>query len=80
MDCGTMTGFDSVFIDTAPFIYLLDDDPNYGPASRQVFRKLFDSEKELFTSVITCEEYLIVPYRAGNHEKRKGFFLFPCRL
>lgn len=71
-----MTEFHRVFIDTAPFIYLLDDDPRYGPAAMRAFQELLDSGTELVSSVLTCQEYLIAPYRTGNREKEAAFLSF----
>lgn len=77
-----MTEFNKVFIDTAPFIYLLDNDPNYVSTAMAVFERLLDSEKNLVSSVITCEEYLIAPYRTNNLKKIEAFssFIFDCGI
>ena len=76
MDCGNMIDYHKVFIDTAPFIYLLDNDPNYGASTLRIFQELLNAGTELFSSVITCEEYLIAPFKAGNQEKEQAFFSF----
>ena len=77
-----MTEYKKIFIDTAPFIYLLDGDPHYVSTAAGLFQDMLDTGKALFTSVITCEEYLIAPYRTGNLEKEQAFlsFLTDCGI
>lgn len=58
-----MTDYNKVFLDTAPIIYFLDDDIHYGNKVRMIFEKILDLEKALVTSTITCEEYLVYPYK-----------------
>lgn len=71
-----MTGYNKVFIDTAPLIYFLDADVNFGYKAEDIFSQIISAGKEMITSVITCEEYLVYPYRTGNEEKIKVFFDF----
>ena len=69
-----MTEYRSVFLDTAPFIYLLDNDPNYNRITIRILNDFLQAKIQLVTSVITIEEYLILPYRTSNSEKEKLFF------
>lgn len=71
-----MTGYNKVFLDTAPIIYFLDDDVNFGEKARSILEEILESGKEIVTSVITCTEYLTFPYRNNNREKIKAFFEF----
>lgn len=71
-----MTEYNKVFLDTAPVIYFLDDDPNFGGNVKNIFEDILGNEAELVTSAITCMEYLVFPYRTNNHEKVKAFFEF----
>ena len=71
-----MTDFKKVFLDTAPFIYFLDEDPNFGEKTEQIFSALIHDEKYIVTSVISAEEYLVHPYRTSNDDKVNAFWNF----
>lgn len=71
-----MTEYKKVFVDTTPFIYFLDSDVNFGDRAREIFEEILQSEKQMLTSVITCEEYLVYPYRTRNKEKADAFMEF----
>lgn len=71
-----MTEYKKVFLDTAPFIYFLDADERYGSRIRDIFEGILKSRGQLLTSTITCEEYLVYPYRTNNQEKIGAFFDF----
>ncbi len=71
-----MTGYKKVFLDTAPIIYFLDNDVNFGEKARSILEEILEDGKELATSVITCTEYLTFPYRSNNREKVEAFFEF----
>lgn len=65
-----------VFLDTAPLIYFLDSDVNYGEKTRLILEDILSSGKILVLSVITRMEYLIYPFRTNNTEKINVFFEF----
>ena len=65
-----MTGYSKVFLDTSPLIYFLDTDINYAEKVENIFSEVLENGKPMITSVITCTEYLIYPYRTGNSEKQ----------
>ena len=71
-----MTGYNKVFVDTAPFIYFLEDAPTFGEKAKAVFSEVLNAEKTLVTSAVTCEEYLVHPYKTGDHESEQAFFDF----
>lgn len=71
-----MTGFNRVFVDTAPFIYFLEDDPNFGKVAKSVFTEVLSQGKSLNTSAVTCEEYLVHPYQADDADAVRVFFDF----
>lgn len=71
-----MIGYNSVFIDTTPLIYFLDADVNFGEKTRMILEEVFSVDAIVVTSTITCTEYLVYPYRTGNHEKVEAFFDF----
>ena len=71
-----MIEYNKVFLDTAPLIYFLDDDINFGKKTKSILEEILSAGKSLASSVITCEEYLTYPYRLGNQEKVDVFFEF----
>ena len=71
-----MTDFNKVFLDTAPLIYFLDNDIQFCGKMREILECVLNSGKKLITSSVTCEEYLVYPYRTANQEKADVFFEF----
>ena len=63
-----------VFLDTSPLIYLLDNDTNFGEKTRRILSALSEQEATFVSSVITCTEYLVVPYRNGNRLRIEAFW------
>lgn len=59
-------GTDPVALDTAVFIYFIEEDPRVLPLIEPLFREAAAGARELVTSAITLLEVLVVPYRAGN--------------
>ena len=71
-----MTDCKSVFLDTAPFIYLLDENERYLKQMQSLFNHFTASGIRMVTSVITAEEYLVFPLRGNNIGKINVFFEF----
>ena len=63
-----------IFLDTAPFIYLLDNDENFGDKTNRILSSFVRQNNKLVSSVITCTEYLVVPYRANNRSSINAFW------
>ena len=66
-----MTGYKKVFIDTAPFIYLIEkneDNPQYFNKMKKFFDDGYNDNVDFVSSVITLEEYLVFPYRMRSQE------------
>ena len=57
-----------VAVDSAAFIYLIQDDPRYAPIVRPLFEQADRSERQLVTSALTLLEVLVVPLRAGDRQ------------
>lgn len=55
-----------VAVDTALFIYFIEEDPRFLAAIRPLFVQADRGEREIVTSAITLLEVLVVPYRGGN--------------
>ena len=71
-----MTGYNIVFVDTAPLIYFLDEDVNFGKKARLIFEEILSGGKQILSSAITCTEYLVFPYKTNNQAKVDAFFDF----
>jgi predicted nucleic acid-binding protein len=57
-----------VALDSAPFIYFIEDDPRFAPIVRPLFEQADRSERQLVTSAITLLEVLVVPFRTGDRQ------------
>ena len=55
-----------VGLDTAPFIYLIEEHPTFLPVIEPLFRKIDSGRCIAATSTLTLLETLVVPYRAGD--------------
>ena len=71
-----MTDYNKVFLDTTPLIYFLDSDVNFGNKTKSIFEEILSNGKTIVSSVITCEEYLVYPYRTNNQDKIDVFYDF----
>jgi predicted nucleic acid-binding protein len=59
-----MTGFEKIFLDTAPFIYLVEDNQKYAKSvANFIADQIIVHESILFTSVITIAEFCVKPKR-----------------
>jgi predicted nucleic acid-binding protein len=59
-------GAGAVGVDTAVFIYWIEEDPRYLPIIEPLFRQADEGKRELVTSALTLLEVLVVPYRGGD--------------
>lgn len=57
-----------VAVDTAVFIYFIEESPRYLPLVSPVFESADAGERSLVTSSLTLLEVLVVPYRAGDRK------------
>jgi predicted nucleic acid-binding protein len=53
-------------VDTAIFIYLIEEDPRFLPLVEPIFEDVAAGRREIVTSALTLLEVLVVPYRARN--------------
>jgi predicted nucleic acid-binding protein len=53
-------------VDTAIFIYLIEEEPRYLPLIAPLFEEADQGRRQLVTSAVTLLEVLVVPYRAGD--------------
>ena len=59
-------GVGRVAVDTAIFIYFIEENPRFLPEITPLFTEADQGKRELITSALTLLEVLVVPYRAGN--------------
>jgi predicted nucleic acid-binding protein len=52
-----------IFIDTAPFIYLIEEHPEFAEKVKAYFIERFKSGDEFVTSVVTLSEFSVKPNR-----------------
>lgn len=55
-----------VALDTAVFIYFIEEHPRYLPLIAPLFNEVDVGAREIVTSALTLLEVLVVPYRAGD--------------
>jgi predicted nucleic acid-binding protein len=53
-------------IDTAVFIYFIEEEPRYLPLVAPLFEEADSGKRVLVTSAVTLLEVLVVPYRAAD--------------
>ncbi len=68
-----MIAYRKVFLDTTPLIYFLDEDIHFGEKTTRILESILSNRTQVVSSVITCMEYLVYPYRTKNHEKINAF-------
>lgn len=59
-------GAGRVAVDTAVFIYFIEEHPRYLPYIQPLFADVDAGKREIVTSALTLLEVLVVPYRAGD--------------
>ena len=71
-----MRDFKRIFMDIAPIVYFLDRESIFHEKTKNVFNYIFKCDCEILTSVITCTEYLVIPYRENNQANINSFWQF----
>ncbi|MEK7704386.1 MAG: type II toxin-antitoxin system VapC family toxin [Myxococcota bacterium] len=66
MELARHIGKGPVALDTAIFIYLIEEDPRRAPLVESLLARVDSGELEAVTSAITLLECLVVPYRHGD--------------
>lgn len=65
-----------IYLDTAPFIYYLEENALYFERIRAFFKKCYENRVALFTSAMTVEEYCVYPLSLGNEKAVENFNTF----
>ena len=63
----------TVLVDTAPWIYMLQDHPDFAPRFEGLFEAAEEGRIELALSTITLAEVLTGPYKAGEMALAKRY-------
>jgi len=63
-----MTASEKIFFDTAPFIYLIENHPNYYSKVEQFFVTIDQDDCELITSVLSMAEYGVKPEKENRQD------------
>jgi len=58
---------DIIFLDTAPFIYFFEENPDYFQAMERFFDAVYQTDAQVITSIITYIELTTLPARKGEH-------------
>lgn len=59
-------GVGPLALDSAIFIYFIEDDQRRAPLIESVLQRIHQGQLEAVTSAVTLLECLVVPYRVGN--------------
>ena len=63
----------SIFLDTAPVIYYVENNPRYHDLVKDIFARIDDGSLEAVTSPVTLSECLVAPYRLGLTALQQDF-------
>ncbi len=70
----------NIFWDTNLFIYLVEGNPQFGPAVKDLRRRMLHRNDRLFTSAMTVGEVLVKPLSLGHRslaERYRAFLAAP---
>jgi predicted nucleic acid-binding protein len=62
-----------IFIDTAPFIYILDNHPEYRQATQNFIRQKYLQKSVFITSILTFMEYTVKPKQMKDNKAVESF-------
>lgn len=90
MELTEAVGDGPVALDSAIFIYFIEQHPRYLTLLRPLFMRIDDGEVRAVTSALTLLETLVLPYRSGDRElaakyeailtRGRGLTLVPIEL
>ncbi len=62
-----------LFLDTAPVVYFVEENPEFFPAVSLIFGQIEDGTLVGITAPITLAECLVIPYRDGDVARQQAF-------
>jgi len=68
-----LTNVKRLYIETAPFIYYVEDHPNYADKMESIFSAISKTGVEITTSVITLTEALTKPLKVGDRVVEQAY-------
>lgn len=71
-----LSQIDTIFIDTAPIIYYIEANPEFGPLIKEVVGAFQSGTLTAFASVLTLVEVLPKPIEAGQEDLARRFSNF----
>lgn len=71
-----LSQIDTIFIDTAPIIYYIEANPEFGPLTKEVVGAFQSGTLTAFASVLTLVEVLPKPIEAGQEDLARRFSNF----
>lgn len=71
-----LSQIDTIFIDTAPIIYYIEANPEFGPLTKEVVVAFQSGTLTAFASVLTLVEVLPKPIEAGQEDLARRFSNF----
>lgn len=69
-----LQGIARLFLDTAPVVYYVEQNPTYFATAQSVFNRIEAGALTAVTSPVTLAECLIHPYRLGLTQLQENFF------
>jgi predicted nucleic acid-binding protein len=69
-----LEGVTHLFLDTAPVIYFVEQNPHYIHLTERIFSYIDNGQVTAVTSPITLSECLVFPYRSNNTDLQADFF------
>lgn len=70
------TEYSSIYLDTSPIIYMLEDVKTYSERVHDFVISHFCNNAMFTTSTITNTEYLVIPYRMQDYQKMMDYERF----
>jgi predicted nucleic acid-binding protein len=71
-----LSRFTSIFIDTAPIIYYIEANHQFGPLVKELIEHIHVKKLNAYTSAITLTEVLVKPFETGNDNLALKFSTF----
>lgn len=68
-----MKDFELIFIDTSPFIYIIEDNKSFSAKVEEFLAESFAEEALFVTSVITVSEFEVKPKKLNNTQALRNF-------
>jgi predicted nucleic acid-binding protein len=70
---GALNGVTTLAIETAPFIYFVEQHPTYVDRMRAIFYQVNSGTPQVVTSVITLTEVLVMPIQTGHIQYQQAY-------